>query len=334
MNPFDPLLFLIIVISLAWTYDYYNGMNDAANAIATTVSTRALTPRQAIILARTMNILGAFLTTEVAKTMGKGVVDPASMDQLVVIAALAGASGWSALCTFFGIPISITHALVGGILGGAILGKGFAVINLAGIQKIIIAMILSPLAGFLGGFILMIVIFWLFRKALPAKVNKGCKYGQIVSAALMSLSHGSSDAQNAMGVITAALLVGGFIDSFHVPVWVIIGSALFMGLGTSVGGWKVIKTMGMRLVKLKPVHGFTAEFSSAAVIMISTLLGAPVSTTHVISTSIMGVGSTQRLSAVRWGIASNIVLTWLLTFPGSALMAIIVYWVLQIILQP
>jgi PiT family inorganic phosphate transporter len=332
MNPFDPLLFLIIVISLAWTYDFYNGMNDAANAIATTVSTRALTPRQAIILARTMNILGAFLTTEVAKTMGKGVVDPASMDQLVVIAALAGASGWSALCTFFGIPISITHALVGGILGGAIIGKGFAVINLAGIQKIIIAMILSPLAGFLGGFILMIVIFWLFRKALPAKVNKGFKYGQIVSAALMSLSHGSNDTQNAMGVITAALLVGGFIDSFHVPVWVIIGSALFMGLGTSVGGWKVIKTMGMRLVKLKPVHGFTAEFTSAAVIMISTLLGAPVSTTHVISTSIMGVGSTQRLSAVRWGIASNIVLTWFLTFPGSALMAIIVYWVLRIII--
>jgi PiT family inorganic phosphate transporter len=332
MNPFDPLLFLIIVISLAWSYDFYNGMNDAANAIATTVSTRALTPRQAIILARTMNVLGAFLTTEVAKTIGKGVVDPGSIDQLVVISALAGAIGWSALCTYLGIPISITHALVGGLMGAAIIAKGFAVIHYAGIQKIVIAMVLSPLAGFLAGFILMVMIYWLFRKALPEKVNKGFKYGQIVSAALMSLSHGSNDTQNAMGMITAALLVGGFIDSFQVPVWVILGSAIFMGLGTSFGGWKIIRTMGMRLVKLKPVHGFTAEFSAAATIMISTLLGAPVSTTHVISASIMGVGSTQRLSAVRWGIASNIVLTWILTFPGSALIAIIVYWALKIVI--
>ena len=332
MNPFDPLLFLIIVISLAWSYDFYNGMNDAANAIATTVSTRALTPRQAIILARTMNVLGAFLTTEVAKTIGKGVVDPGSIDQLVVISALAGAIGWSALCTYLGIPISITHALVGGLMGAAIIAKGFAVIHYAGIQKIVIAMVLSPLAGFLAGFILMVMIYWLFRKALPEKVNKGFKYGQIVSAALMSLSHGSNDTQNAMGMITAALLVGGFIDSFQVPVWVILGSAIFMGLGTSFGGWKIIRTMGMRLVKLKPVHGFTAEFSAAAAIMISTLLGAPVSTTHVISASIMGVGSTQRLSAVRWGIASNIVLTWILTFPGSALIAIIVYWALKIVI--
>ena len=307
-------------------------MNDAANAIATTVSTRALTPRQAIILARTMNVLGAFLTTEVAKTIGKGVVDPGSIDQLVVISALAGAIGWSALCTYLGIPISITHALVGGLMGAAIIAKGFAVIHYAGIQKIVIAMVLSPLAGFLAGFILMVMIYWLFRKALPEKVNKGFKYGQIVSAALMSLSHGSNDTQNAMGMITAALLVGGFIDSFQVPVWVILGSAIFMGLGTSFGGWKIIRTMGMRLVKLKPVHGFTAEFSAAATIMISTLLGAPVSTTHVISASIMGVGSTQRLSAVRWGIASNIVLTWILTFPGSALIAIIVYWALKIVI--
>ncbi|UCE06062.1 MAG: inorganic phosphate transporter [bacterium] len=332
MNPFDPLLFLIIVTSLAWTYDFFNGMNDAANAIATTVSTRALTPRQAIILARTMNILGAFLTTEVAKTMGKGVVDPSSMDQLVIIVALAGASGWSALCTFLGIPISITHALVGGILGGAIIGRGFAVIRFAGIRKIIIAMILSPMAGFLGGFILMIAIFWLLRKALPAKVNRGFRYGQIASAAFMSLSHGSNDTQNAMGIITAALLVGGFIGTFHVPLWVILGSALFMGLGTSIGGWKVIKTMGMKMVKLRPSHGFTAEFSSAAVIMISTLLGAPISTTHVISTSIMGVGATQRLSAVRWGIAFHIFLTWILTIPGAALMAIITYLILRLII--
>lgn len=331
MNPFDPLLFIIVVTMLAWVYDFFNGMNDAANAIATTVSTRALTPRQAIILARTMNVIGAFLTTEVAKTMGKGVVDPSSMNQLVLISALAGASGWSALCTFLGIPISITHALVGGIIGSAVLSSGFGVLKMAGIRKIVIAMILSPLAGFIGGFLLMVLIFWIFRRAIPTKVNKGFRYGQIFSAAFMSLTHGSNDTQNAMGIITASLLVGGFIDSFYVPLWVILGSALFMGLGTSIGGWKVMKTMGMKMVKLKPAHGFTAEFSSAGVILLSTLLGAPVSTTHVISTSIMGVGATQRLSAVRWGVALHIVLTWILTFPGAAIIAMIVYSILRLI---
>jgi len=332
MNPLDPLTFVIIVVALAWTYDFFNGMNDAANAIATTVSTRALTPRQAILLARTMNILGAFLTTEVAKTMGKGVVDPSSMDQLVVIAALAGASGWSAICTFLGIPISITHALVGGIMGAAIIGKGLGVLRFAGIKKILIAMILSPLAGFLLGFTLMVILFWLLRKVIPSKVNRTFRFGQIASAAFMAFSHGSNDTQNAMGIITAALMVGGFIKVFHVPIWVIIGSALFMGIGTSIGGWKVIKTMGVKMVKLKPVHGFTAEVSASAAIIIATLLGAPISTTHVISTSIMGVGATQRLSAVRWGVAFHIILTWILTFPGAAAIAGLTYLVIRLII--
>ena len=332
MNPLDPLAFVIIVVALAWTYDFFNGMNDAANAIATTVSTRALTPRQAILLARTMNILGAFLTTEVAKTMGKGVVDPSSMDQLVVIAALAGASGWSAICTFLGIPISITHALVGGIMGAAIIGKGLGVLRFAGIKKILIAMILSPLAGFLLGFTLMVILFWLLRKVIPSKVNRTFRFGQIASAAFMAFSHGSNDTQNAMGIITAALMVGGFIKVFHVPIWVIIGSALFMGIGTSIGGWKVIKTMGVKMVKLKPVHGFSAEVSASAAIIVATLLGAPISTTHVISTSIMGVGATQRLSAVRWGVAFHIILTWILTFPGAAAIAGLTYLVIRLII--
>ncbi len=331
MNPLDPLTFLIVVVALAWTYDFFNGMNDAANAIATTVSTRALTPRQAILLARTMNILGAFLTTQVAKTMGKGVVDPSSMDQLVVIASLVGASGWSAVCTFLGIPISITHALVGGIIGSAIIGKGFGVLRLAGIKKIVIAMILSPLAGFLLGFILMVILYWLLRNVIPSKVNRTFRFGQIASAAFMAFSHGSNDTQNAMGIITAALMVGGFIKVFHVPIWVIIGSALFMGIGTSIGGWKVIKTMGVKMVKLKPVHGFTAEVSASVAIIIATLLGAPISTTHVISTSIMGVGATRRLSAVRWGVALHIILTWILTFPGAAIIAGLTYSLLRII---
>lgn len=333
MNPLDPLTFVIIVVALAWIYDLFNGMNDAANAIATTVSTRALTPRQAILLARTMNVLGAFLTTEVAKTMGKGVVDPGSMDQLVVIAALVGASSWSAICTFLGIPISITHALVGGIMGAAIIGKGFGVLRLAGIKKILIAMILSPLAGFLLGFVLMVTLFWLLRKVIPSKINRGFRFGQIASAAFMAFSHGSNDTQNAMGIITAALMVGGFITTFHVPLWVIIGSAVFMGIGTSIGGWKVIKTMGVKMVKLKPVHGFTAEFSASVAIIIATMFGAPISTTHVISTSIMGVGATQRLSAVRWGVAFHIILTWILTFPGAAIIAGITFCLLKLIVS-
>ena len=329
MNPFDPLTFVIIIIVLAWTYDLFNGMNDAANAIATTVSTRALTPRQAIFLARIMNVIGAFLTTEVAKTMGKGVVDPSSMDQLVIISSLVGAIGWSAACTFLGIPISITHALVGGIMGSAIIGKGFGVLRLAGIQKILVAMILSPLAGFLLGFLLMVALYWLLRKAVPSKVNRTFRYGQIISAAFMSLSHGSNDTQNAMGMVTAALMVGGFIQTFHVPFWVILGSAFFMGLGTSMGGWKVIKTMGVKIVKLKPVHGFSAEISASTAIIISTLLGASISTTHVVSSSIMGVGATQRLSAVRWGVAIHIVTTWILTIPGAALIAGVVYFIFK-----
>ncbi len=332
MNPFNPLTFLVIVIFFAWTYDFFNGMNDAANAIATSVSTRALTPRQAIFLAWTLNILGAFLTTEVAKTMGKGVVDPSAMDQLVVISSLIGASVWSGICTYFGIPISITHALVGGIIGGSIVTRGFGVIRLAGIKKIVIAMLLSPLAGFIVGFSLMVALFWLLRKAIPSKVNRTFRYGQIASAAFMALSHGTNDTQNAMGIITAALLVGGFIKTFHVPFWVILGSAFFMGLGTSIGGWRVIKTMGIKMVKLRPMHGFSAEFSSAVVILVASLMGAPISTTHVISTSIMGVGATHRLSAVRWGIAFHIVLTWILTFPGAALMAIVAYFILKAII--
>ena len=328
----DPTLFVIIVVLLAWIYDFYNGMNDAANAIATTISTRALTPRQAIALARIFNVLGAFATTAVAKTVGKGIVDPAAINQLMIISALIGASAWSAFCTYFGIPISITHALVGGLMGAAIYAKGLGVLQKTGMLKIFWAMLISPLAGFLAGFILMVIIYWVFRKAAPAKISKRFRLGQIVSTIFMAFSHGSNDTQNAMGIITAALVVGGFIDTFHVPVWVILGSALFMGLGTSVGGWRVIKTLGMRMVKVRPVHGFTAEWSAGAVIMVATLFGAPISTTHVVSTSIMGVGATQRLAAVRWGIAGHIVATWIFTFPGAGLISAAVYFILNLLI--
>ncbi len=332
MNPFDSLTFLVIVVALAWTYDFFNGMNDAANAIATTVATRALTPSQAIAVARTMNVLGAFLSTEVAKTMGKGVVDPAVMDQVVVISSLVGASLWSAGCTFLGIPISITHAMVGGIIGAAWTAHGASVIKLAGLKKIVTAMFLSPIVGFVVGYLLLVLIYWIVRNSMPSRVNKFFRFGQIASASFMALSHGANDTQNAMGIITAALLVGGFIKEFHVPTWVIIGSALFMGLGTSVGGWRVIRTMGMKMVKLRPAHGFTAEFSAGAVILVASLLGAPISTTHVISTAIMGVGATHRLSAVRWGVAFHIVVTWILTIPGAALVSAGTFELLKLIL--
>lgn len=332
MNPFDSMTFVMIVVALAWMYDFFNGMNDAANAIATTVSTRALTPSQAIALARTMNIVGAFMSTAVAKTVGKGIVDPSVMDQVVVISSLVGACVWAAACTFTGIPISITHSLVGGIAGSAIAAHGFGVLKIAGMKKIVVAMLLSPTLGFVGGFILLVIVYWVVKDSMPTKVNKFFRFGQIASASFMALTHGTNDTQNAMGIITAALLVGGFIKEFHVPTWVIVGSALFMGLGTSVGGWRVIRTMGMRMVKLRPVHGFTAEFSAGVVILVASLLGAPISTTHVISTAIMGVGATHRLSAVRWGVAFHIVVTWVLTIPGAALVSAGTFELLRLIL--
>lgn len=315
----SPLAFIVAVIALAWTYDFFNGMNDAANAIATSVSTRALTPRQAILLARTLNVLGAFFTTEVAKTIGKGIVVADAVTQPVVLAALIGASSWAGVCTRLGIPISITHSLVAGMMGAGLAAGGLAVLNWPSLTKIGYAMVFSPVGGFIGGFALMLLTYWAFRRFLPAVVTRVFRHGQVVSAAFMAFAHGANDTQNAMGAITAALLAGGFLSEFKVPVWVIAGSAFFMGLGTSVGGWRVIKTMGMRMVKLQPPQGFAAEVSSASVILLATVLGLPISTTHVISTAIMGVGVTRRLSAVRWGIAGHIVAAWVFTFPGAAL---------------
>ncbi len=325
----NPYLFMVIVVLLAWTYDLYNGMNDAANAIATTVSTRALSPSQAILLAWFFNIAGAFLTTRVAYTMGKGIVDPALVDQGVWIAALVGAIIWSAVCTHRGIPISITHALVGGIMGAAVVGYGVPILKWAGLAKVFLWLVLSPLIGFAGAFVLMLAVYWVFRRLRPSRANRLFRLGQLASASFMAFAHGSNDTQNAMGLITASLMASGFLTEFKVPVWVILGSAFFMGLGTALGGWKVIRTLGVRMVKIEPPQGFSAETAGAAAIVVSTLVGAPISTTHVISTAVMGVGATRRLSAVRWGIARDIVLTWILTFPGAAAGAALAYLVVR-----
>jgi PiT family inorganic phosphate transporter len=318
-----------VIIGLAWAYDFVNGVNDCANAIATTVSTRALKPYQAVLMAAFFNTLGAFLTTAVAKTIGKGIVDPADINLWILIFALAGAIVWSAGCSYLGIPISVTHAMVGGLMGASAAAFGFGAWQWAGIRKILIAMLLSPIAGFIVAYFFMVAVLWLSRRAVPRKAHRFFRVSQIFSAAGMAFSHGSNDTQNAMGVITAALVIAGFQTDFHVPVWVILGSAVFMGLGTQIGGWRIIRTMGSRMVHLQPSHGFSAETSSALVIFVNSWLGAPISTTQVIATAIMGVGSTENVNAVRWALARRIVITWFLTIPGAAAISAGFYYALH-----
>jgi PiT family inorganic phosphate transporter len=314
-----------VVIIIALIYDFFNGVNDCANAIATTVSTRALPPWAAVLMAGGFNVLGAFVTTAVAKTMGKGIVDPNAVGMDVVVFALLGATVWTAVCTKYGIPISITHSLVGGLMGAALIAAGPEVLKPEGLIKVFLAMVLSPVAGFAAGYVIMVGMLWAARRATPTGANKFFRTTQILSAAFMAFTHGMNDTQNAMGVITAALFIGGFIATFEVPKLVILTCGLAMGLGTAIGGWRVIKTMGTKVVKLEPIHGFSAETAAAAVIGVNSVLGMPISTTHVISTAIMGVGSTKKFSAVRWGVARSIVIAWLFTVPAAALISALTY---------
>ncbi len=325
------LLLLIAIILAALVYDFFNGFNDCANAIATTISTRALSPRHAIIMAWVLNFFGAFSHTAVAATVGKGVIDPQYVNLTLVLVALIGASVWTGMASFSGIPVSVTHSLIGGLLGAGIVAAGFKIVVMRGITKITIAMLVSPILGFLGGLLLIVVISWLFKNSVPRKLNQHFKRLQILSAAWMSFSHGMNDAQNAMGIITMALVSYGALATFKVPLWVMIACATAMGLGTSMGGWKVIRTMGSKLFKLQPVHGFSAETSAAAVIAGMSLFGTPISTTHVISTAIMGSGSSRGLSAVRWGIVRNIVITWIITIPASGLIAGGLYFIVKLL---
>lgn len=323
------LILLIAIISAALIYDFFNGFNDCANAIATTVSTRALSPSQAIMMARVLNFVGALSHTAVAATIGKGVIDSSSVSLLMVFVALIGASVWTALASFSGIPVSVTHALVGGLLGVGIVGAGFQVIILKGVTKILLAMIFSPALGLLGGLVLIVAISWVFRRSAPRKLNYHFKRLQILSAAWMSFSHGMNDAQNAMGIITMALVSYGTLTTFKVPLWVMVACALAMALGTSFGGWKVIRTMGSKVFKLQPVHGFSAETSAAFVIGGLSWFGVPISTTHVISSAIIGSGSSQRLSTVRWGIVRNIVIAWIITIPAAGVVAALLYLIMH-----
>jgi PiT family inorganic phosphate transporter len=306
---------LLIIILLAILFDISNGWNDSANAIATVVSTKVLTPLAAVALAAVMNIAGAFLTTAVAKTIGKDIVDPKAVTDTVIMAALASAFVWNTIMTIMGLPVSASHALVGGLIGASVAHGGWELLNGEGIMKILASLIVSPFLGIVIGYGCMKLILRFFGNFAPGTLNKHFGKLQIVSSAMMAFGHGSNDAQKVMGIITMALLSRGMIPSLEVPTWVILTAATAMGLGTFFGGWKVIKTIGVKMLKLEPIHGFAAETSSTLIIVGASHFGLPVSTTHVISTAILGVGATKRLSAVRWGIAGKIVMAWVLTLP-------------------
>lgn len=328
---------LVIVVFSALAFDYINGFHDTANAIATSVSTRALTPRRAIILAAIFNFTGALVSTGVAKTIAKDIVSPTFATQEVVIAALLGAIVWNLATWYFGIPSSSSHAIIGGMMGAAVAKAGFGVLEVEGIMKIVAALILSPIIGIILGFIIMKLLFFLFQKVAPSKINHGFRKMQVVSAALLAFNHGSNDAQKSMGIITMALIAAGLQDpaNLNPALWVKIACAIAMALGTAAGGWKIIRTMGGKIFKIEPINGFAADLSSSIVIWTATAfpgLHLPVSTTHVVSGSIMGVGSAKRVSAVRWGVAQQMVVAWFITIPTAALTGAIFYELLTLIL--
>ncbi|NMC33851.1 MAG: inorganic phosphate transporter [Veillonellaceae bacterium] len=321
---------VFLVIFLALAFDYINGFHDTANAIATSVSTRALSPKQAIWMAAALNFAGALFSTGVAKTIGGDIVKSASLiDQRVITAALIGAIVWNLLTWWYGIPSSSSHALVGGIIGAVVAGRGWDPLNLAGIEKIFLSLVLSPIVALIVGYFFLILMMWLFRGFPPHALSVGFARAQIGTAALIAFSHGSNDAQKAMGIITLALLSAGSIPSLDVPTWVKVACALSMSLGTAIGGWKIIKTMGTGIARLEPFSGCAVEITSSLVIFSATLLHLPVSTTHVVSGSIMGIGASNRIRSVRWGVARQMLMAWVLTIPLSALASGLIYYVSQ-----
>ena len=322
---------LISLIVLALAFDFMNGFHDAANSIATIVSTGAMRPQYAIIWAAFFNFIAfLFFGLHVAGTVGKGIIDPLIVDHYVVFGALVGATSWNILTWYYGIPSSSSHALIGGLAGAAVAKGGTGMLVGSGFFKTAVAIILSPALGFLLGAGLMIIISWLFVRTTPRRVGWLFNGLQFVSAALYSLGHGGNDAQKTMGIIWMLLIASSVIGpSDNLPFWVVLACQTAMGLGTLFGGWRIVKTMGMRITKLKPVSGFSASASGAITLFIATGLGVPVSTTHTITGAIVGVGASQKLSAVRWGIAGNIVWAWIFTIPGSAFVAAVSWWFAQ-----
>jgi len=311
---------LLIVIALAVLFDYINGFHDTANAIATSVATRALSPRVAVLMAASFNFIGAFAGTAVAKSIASGLVNEGAMTQAIVAAALIGAIIWNLITWWFGIPSSSSHALIGGLIGATIVAAGTGALNLDGIwNKVLVPMVTSPILGFLIGLVFMIALTWIFFKVRRKPLANAFRKLQVLSAGYMAFAHGSNDAQKTMGIITLALVAAGVLTEPDVPVWVIILSASAISLGTAVGGWRIMHTMGQRVVKLEPVHGFAAETTAATVLLGTASLGMPVSTTHVISSAIMGVGTSKGIRGVRWGVARMILLAWFITIPFAAI---------------
>ncbi len=321
--------FAILIISLALIFDFYNGMNDAANSIATVVSTRVLTPIQAVIWAAFFNFIAAFMFgVSVATTIGKGIVDVNIVDNFVIFSGLIGAIILTATATHFGLPISVSHSIIGGYGGAGLAKAGFDAIIVSGYTKVVVFIFLAPILGFIFALLFSTATLWIVRNRSPYKVDMYFRKFQLISAALFSLSHGSNDAQKTIGIITVVLFTNGLIgSSFHIPFWVILMSYSVIALGTLIGGWKVIKTLGMRVTKLTPFGGFSAETSAGLTIIFATIFGIPVSTTHTITGAIIGVGTTRRFSAVRWGVARNILWAWVLTIPLSAIFAMTTYYV-------
>ena len=333
---FEIPLLLILIVLVALVFDFTNGAHDCANAIATVVSTKVVTPRFAVGCAALLNLVGALLGTEVAKTLGSGIVLPAVVEgsHVLVLAALVGAITWNCITWYFGIPSSSSHALIGGLIGAALANSGLEGLNLGGIvSKVLIPLVVSPLSGYLVGFLIMWIIYWTFARVSRKTVNRTFRKLQLLSAGFMATSHGLNDAQKTMGIVTLALMIFGYLDSssVEVPLWVKLSCAGAMALGTAIGGWKIVKTMGHRIFKLEPVHGFAAESSASLVIAGASMLGAPVSTTHTISACIFGVGSTKRLSAVRWTVAGQLVTAWVLTLPAAAVVGFLSYLLLHLI---
>lgn len=320
------------IVLLAVLFDYINGFHDTANAIATSVSTRAISPRHAIMMAAVLNFAGAMISTGVAKTIGGDLVlNPAQISLEVIVAALIGSIIWNIVTWYYRIPSSSSHSLIGGVIGAVSISVGPAALDYTGIEKIIMSLVLSPVVALATGYFVMIGLLWIVRNYSPITLNRNFRKMQLVSACLMAFSHGSNDAQKAMGIIALALLSGGYIDTMDIPVWVKMACATSMALGTSAGGWRIISTMGTKIFKLESINGFAADLNSSLVIFSATFLHLPVSTTHVVSGSIMGVGSAERVRAVHWGVARSMLVAWCVTIPISAVMSAVIYTIIDLL---
>ncbi len=321
----DVLLVVVVVVALG--FDFTNGFHDTANAVATSVSTRALSPRLAVLVAAVANLGGAFVTTAVAKTVGKGIIDTGLATEETVLAALIGAIAWNLITWWRGLPSSSSHALIGGLVGAAFVQSGTKGVQWHGLaHNVAIPAVLAPAIAFASAFLLLLAIFWLFVWMTPGVANRTFRLGQLASGTWVAFTHGANDAQKTMGVIALALYESGHISHFYIPIWVIVAAGLAIGAGTYVGGWRIMRTLGQRVFSMEPASGFAAQTTAGLTIYLATHLGYPLSTTHVISGSVMGAGATRRLSAVRWGVARTIVFAWVLTIPAAALVAAACYW--------